>query len=321
MGNLCNRYLISESLHIEEESVDDSGLQQNPTNSSLKFTASFTHKTPAILLPSFEEKEQTLMDSFFQSEEFRTSIFTGSGNMQCYDMDLGADGRVLSLLQKQRERELSYFSPYNSNGFSLYSPDESSTSGWAVKKLVITTGFLVFTIDVIAAIAEEFRLDESSDANVIALDDNPSPSPSLGRQKLPEYRVILLAETFEATKGPAPLLWIFNQLTSMGRKEGNSTSLFSEDSLKDPHTFHSYLQVKAVVSRDKNADGQAEVVFHGKSRAEVEIFFPSLLLKLLPAPKEFIEDQGSNALQSNMERDVVPGIDLLRESFMKWIQS
>lgn len=309
------------SLHVKEESADDGGLQHNRTNSSLKFTASYTHKSPTIILSSLEEKEQIQMDSFFQSEEFRTSIFTGSGNMHCRDMDLGTDGRILSLLQKRRKRELSYFSQYNSNGFSLYSPYESNASNWTARKLIITTGFLVFTIEVIAAIAEELLI-KSNDADATALDNNPSPSTSLGGQKLPEYRVILLAETFEATQGPPPLIWIFNQLTkNMGRKEEKSLSLFSEDSLEDPHTFHSYLQVKPVVNRNKDADGQAEVEFYAKSRAEVEIFFPSLLLKLLPAPKEFIEEQGSKALQSNMERDVVPGIDLLQESFMKWMKS
>jgi hypothetical protein len=72
---------------------------------------------------------------------------------------------------------------------------------------------------------------------------------------------------------------------------------------------------------DDDGDGQfnqMEVKFHASSKAEINISFPAVLLRILPVPKEIIERQGNLALSQNMERDVVPGIDKFRSAFIEY---
>ncbi len=179
-------------------------------------------------------------------------------------------------------------------------------------------------------------------------------SPSLSAHQepllLPEYHFVLLDEDFEA-EGPPPLVWIFNQLTGKGTRRRPSWQI-SRDGLQDRHLFHAFLHVYPSIRLRRqdgsvvvlpalenvaNADGistassddtgvggtqnkiiQIEVIFHASSKAEINISFPALLLKILPAPKEKIERSGNVALSRNMERDVVPGIDKFRSNFIEF---
>ena len=134
---------------------------------------------------------------------------------------------------------------------------------------------------------------------------------------------MLLEEDFTA-EGPPPLVWIFNQLTGKGR---GHQPLLSPNTLDEPHMMHVYLEVYPYVckqveprtSREKSSHiEQMEVTFHATSRVEINISFPSFLLKILPVQKEVIERQGSLALQKNLDRDVVPGIREFRETFVTW---
>lgn len=133
----------------------------------------------------------------------------------------------------------------------------------------------------------------------------------------------------------APLIWIFNQLTGKGTRK--RPSLQSTKQLEGQHLLHAFINVYpsvclrrddgslvgALEDGDVDVDGdgqfnQMEVKFHASSKAEINISFPAVLLRILPVPKEIIERQGNLALSQNMERDVVPGIDKFRSAFIEY---
>ena len=173
--------------------------------------------------------------------------------------------------------------------------------------------------------------------------NNYTHGPSVLRVHLsfPEYQFVLLDEDFEA-EGPPPLIWIFNQLTGKGTRK--RPSLQSTQQLEGQHLLHAFINVYPSVclrrddgslvgaledgddddgddGDDGDGDGQfnqMEVKFHASSKAEINISFPAVLLRILPVPKEIIERQGNLALSQNMERDVVPGIDKFRSAFIEY---
>lgn len=226
-------------------------------------------------------KIQTQMNKFFEDDRHRNTIFTGTGNMRRCEIDINAP---LHLLLERWVEEAIYFS----SDVDVALVEEGRED---ITKLIVETNFLVFTIQASAALGEQI----------------------VTRNDVPEHQFILLAESFEAADGPPPLIWLFNQLTRKGQR-----SIFAPSSLKDPHLIHAYLKVYPIIHQN-NKKNQMEVTFCAETRAIIVISFPSLLLKLVPVPKELIERQGSKALQQNMERDVVPGIRLFRKAFIDWM--
>jgi hypothetical protein len=104
--------------------------------------------------------------------------------------------------------------------------------------------------------------------------------------------------------GPPPLVFIFNQLTGIKKKvQGTYTQ---------PN--HALFTVKAEPSEDKK-----RLSFISRMTAELNIRFPQILLKLLPVPKERIENEGSASLKKSMQRDVPPGVDLFRNAYVDWL--
>lgn len=157
--------------------------------------------------------------------------------------------------------------------------------------LTVRTTFLVFILKVTATIGVKLlwhSLNSPKDGNCIML---------------PEYQFTLLDQTFSAD-GPPPLMFIFNQLTGINR--------IVKGTYKQPN--HALFVVRAEPSADKK-----RVCFASRMTAVLNIRFPKILMKLLPVPKEKIENEGSASLRRNMERDVPPGVDLFRKAYVDWL--
>mmetsp|Transcript_9911 Transcript_9911/g.12600 ORF Transcript_9911/g.12600 Transcript_9911/m.12600 type:complete len:280 (-) Transcript_9911:187-1026(-) len=116
----------------------------------------------------------------------------------------------------------------------------------------------------------------------------------------PEYQATM-AMSDTKPEGLRPLVWVVNKLT------GASTEMLYED-----QTTHSFTRVRAEVNN-------GEVIFKAESNLVVDLKFPSFLLKILPASKEKVEEQGSEALQKALEKDVVPMINNFREEYIKYL--
>jgi hypothetical protein len=213
--------------------------------------------------------------------------------------------------------------------------------------LVIKTPFLVFIINVVAMLGIKLAVNEGDEGIQSQMKDekadnmnttNADHGSSNSSVPVPEYQFVLLAEDFVAD-GPPPLVWIFNQLTGIGvgkRKPLTSFSsssplnqlLLKNEEQKQQHLIHAFLRVwpskaETYHYHTKNLDFDIPVdniVFNAQCRAEINIKFPSILLRILPVPKEVIERQGEKALLESMERDILPGLLKFRRSYLRWLR-
>jgi len=120
---------------------------------------------------------------------------------------------------------------------------------------------------------------------------------------LPQYDCVLIGEQRQVN-GPAPLVWVYNQLTgaaSRNYKEGEF------------HPSEASAKTKvSVVTEDDGASYALACEMNGQVRVE----FPKLLIRILPASKRTMEERGSASVLKTMRNDVVDGIDAVRESFL-----
>lgn len=103
----------------------------------------------------------------------------------------------------------------------------------------------------------------------------------------PKYEFILLAEK-QSASGAAPVVWLFNKMTGKSKES-------QEEFLKTTN------EVKSVASIVDSGDSVAL-----KFVVDVKIYvvFPKSLMKILPASKEKMEEQGSASVRSSIVNDV-----------------
>jgi len=186
-------------------------------------------------------------------------------------------------------------------------PEDDGNSD-KVLELSVTTPFLVFDIHNVAKIG-------------VKLLPNPQGKGSGNQIVCPEFQFTLLEEKFWAD-GPPPLVWIFNQLTGIDRP-GRSTASGGGGGGGDDeregrygHPNHALYRVRAVVS-----DDGTRLAFGSRMETELNIRFPAELLRIIPVDKRIIEERGSRSLRESMERDVPPGVDAFRESYLEWLRT
>jgi hypothetical protein len=117
----------------------------------------------------------------------------------------------------------------------------------------------------------------------------------------PFYEFTLVGDE-QIVTGLAPIVWIFNQLTGAGKKdgkEGTSTSSLSR------------------VTYEQSDDDK--IVFKIDSSLRVDVKFPAILLKILPTSKEQTEATGGSSLVKALEKDVVKSMSALESAYEKWI--
>lgn len=266
---------------------------------ALTFSTALHYSTPPIEIKNKNHTYQSIRN-FFEKDSNALFLLLGSGNMEPRILN----ETLVRTFRPEWKKEAAYFKVDKVI-------DPPAREKRCLLELRTRTQFLVFTICAMAILGKYFN-QKSSSAN----------------SSLPEIQLVLLDEDFEATDGPAPLIWIFNQLTGKGERH---PPIIPEKSPSRRHNVHSFLKVYPVVqsfSKDQQAgseNGTDEiktlVTFHAMCKAEIKIAFPSLLIHILPVPKEVIERQGKNALRKSMERDLIPGMNSFADEFRKTLET
>ena len=125
----------------------------------------------------------------------------------------------------------------------------------------------------------------------------------------PELHFYLLSTNLEA-RGPAPLVWLFYKL--IGKKQG-------EDGITS--STASRFQTSGFTRVWAEAKEKRKVVFHDMALLESRLRIPSILLKLVPFSIEHLEKQGSDSLQTAVDKDVVPALDRFQSAYMEWLSN
>ena len=120
---------------------------------------------------------------------------------------------------------------------------------------------------------------------------------------IPSYSFFLIGEN-RTVSGLPPVVFLFNKLTGAAKKG---------DSLKPTAVAKSTCSVK------ENQDG--DMFFNFDASIHIKVKFPALLLKLLPASKEKVEDQGSASLAKTIRKEIDGSTKSLYSSFMATRQS
>ena len=129
----------------------------------------------------------------------------------------------------------------------------------------------------------------------------------------PGYEFVLIQDEIQPI-GSGPLVWAFNRLTGAGKKK-------KDGSEENDQTTHSL--ARTIVRPSKGGEeGRTEgAVFVTNARLEVDVSFPSILLKILPVSKEKAEEQGSNSLLKALEKDVGPSVEDFRKEYLRWLEA
>jgi hypothetical protein len=125
-----------------------------------------------------------------------------------------------------------------------------------------------------------------------------SGSSGSEKNEYPEYQFTLLDSNLKPS-GPAPIVWLFNKII----KYRYSTSSFTK------------VRVEKIENDSEN------IAFVTDARLETRIHLPSTRLKLLPAVNvSKYEQQGSQAIQSLLEKELEPALCGFRHAYCAFIQ-
>lgn len=127
-------------------------------------------------------------------------------------------------------------------------------------------------------------------------------------KELPGYQMVLIRDSTYAT-GNALFVWFFNRVT--GKDKGDdATKTSGEES-----TFS--LNKISVIP-----DGNGAILFESIATLEVQIKFPSFLMKVIPgASPEKFDRKGSEALRKALEGDVPTGLEAFRQEYVRWLEN
>ena len=118
--------------------------------------------------------------------------------------------------------------------------------------------------------------------------------------KQPEYQLVFIKDS-RFVEGPRLLIWIFNQLTGAKGKQKDKEE---ESTVRSISRF----------TCDESPDGKT-VEFTIKSKLEIVVEFPSILLKILPVSKEKAEEQGSASVLKTMGKDIEAVLPHVRQCY------
>lgn len=121
---------------------------------------------------------------------------------------------------------------------------------------------------------------------------------------LPEIQMTLI-NSMQSVDGLPPSVWLYNKLT------GASSDSYKKDSRST--SSYSIVKVKPI------SDDQ--FVFTSFAQIEVNVKFPSTLIKILPVSVEKLEEQGSNAMQKSIEKELSTNLERFRNAYVKWLEN
>eukprot|EP00978_Attheya_sp_CCMP212_P011395 scaffold28114_cov53-Attheya_sp.AAC.4 len=121
-------------------------------------------------------------------------------------------------------------------------------------------------------------------------------------QNYPEYQFTLVKDTVRA-EGPRALVWVHDKLTGAGKD-------------KPEQITHSFSSLKVM---KQQSESSSQVMFTSESRIEINVQFPSMLLRLLPMSREKCNYQGSEAIQKTFEDRGKPSLDNFVQAYVKWL--
>jgi hypothetical protein len=117
----------------------------------------------------------------------------------------------------------------------------------------------------------------------------------------PAYQCCLIAERRTVT-GLPPLVWLFNKLT------GSSPD--------DEYTRNSAKGHTRITLVEK--EGERKFVIGVQSHVLISMEFPKVFVKLFPAPKSKMEEQGNKAVEKAVRREIDNSFEVLEEAFLNW---
>ena len=125
--------------------------------------------------------------------------------------------------------------------------------------------------------------------------------PEESDSSFPEYQFTLIKDTIKA-EGPRAIVWIYEKImgASSEQNKGQAT--------------HSFSTLKVEPTPDK----PGEIVFQSDVRIEVNVYFPKILLRILPMSREKSNALGSEATQKTLGDGAL--LMIFEKSYRKWLE-
>jgi len=130
-----------------------------------------------------------------------------------------------------------------------------------------------------------------------------------GVDDIPQHEFLLIAEKQQAF-GPKPIKWIFNQLTGIDKD--------AKDKFNPPRArAKSHIRI---VETEDSEKGRPSYAISFDVNLQVLVSFPKVLVKIMPASKEKMEERGSASVAKAISKDVVAAIDATRDAFIQELE-
>eukprot|EP00565_Helicotheca_tamesis_P004701 CAMPEP_0185733678 /NCGR_PEP_ID=MMETSP1171-20130828/20285_1 /TAXON_ID=374046 /ORGANISM="Helicotheca tamensis, Strain CCMP826" /LENGTH=219 /DNA_ID=CAMNT_0028403463 /DNA_START=276 /DNA_END=935 /DNA_ORIENTATION=+ len=127
-----------------------------------------------------------------------------------------------------------------------------------------------------------------------------------------EHQFVEIGSELRA-EGPKQLVNLFHRMVGSNQKD-DSEGGGSRDASSSTST---HLFSRVVVEPASN--GKGDIIFMNHAKLEIEIKFPSLLLRLIPFSTKRIEKMNSSILQKAFEKDVPEALEGYRKEYMRWV--
>ena len=125
--------------------------------------------------------------------------------------------------------------------------------------------------------------------------------PEESESSFPEYQFTLIKDTIRA-EGPRAMVWIYEKITGASSEENEGQA------------NHSFSTLKVEPTPDK----RGEIVFQSDVRIEINVYFPKILLRILPMSREKSNALGSEATQKMLGEGA--SLKMFEKSYRKWLE-
>jgi len=121
-----------------------------------------------------------------------------------------------------------------------------------------------------------------------------------GGDGFPVHEFVLIAEQ-QRVEGPAPLVWVYRKLT--GAENDPEGSINRSKGFARSRVFVLDKVDHCALAFDVNV--------------QIRVDFPKIFVRIMPFPKEKMEEQGSASVLKALTKDIIDAVDITRNSFLK----
>jgi hypothetical protein len=297
------------------------------TTSSLQFVARTIFTSDPLVVPSMkygggDRATQQLLVDFFSNPDHRNYLLLGNGPSPKQQAAGGTSPSSNTTEKSSTSSTMvvpevqSLQTPMDSDLWNRWMNEVKRFNGATPPNPLQDELVLVKSSAIPFPLGMSLYVNSIVGVQLILPDQTLATTTTLGQQQqpspYPSYRFTLVKDTLSA-KGPLALVWLFKKMTGNG----------NQDDQDKEQTTHSYSVLRVLDFEPEHHNNTTTtngtgIVFQSESHIEINVRFPSLLLKFLPMSREQCNQQGSESVQASFESRGAPALQQFVQAYQLW---